>query len=1241
MKKLFFILIFGFTLDISVAQATECPTGNLALEIDLETACTANFSDERICLISPEEGENLNADLVCLRGKFQSYADVEEITNFVAAASDSSATPILDEVFQPALSEIREDGSFDFTLSLGGTGNFQVILQADFYVGEAVENPIQTVSLFRTVTRIGHPDFDLAGIRGSNSNDPNGSSPTGSTPTDDPYNRHFTISATLTDSFADLCLRPTEQSAAGTDLTFYVRNEVTDPAYGALKILKAETVLQSDGIVFPASGFCAGGLLLPRIPLGHGENRLTIDIENDSTPIGTGQRLTIDPITNDSRGPQLVTTYQTPAGPLPYDLEGKVLLAPAENLTIDVSIAGGEEVPDSNRSKDPATVDENNPCTTTTPVCIQFGNSLDEEGKPLFVAMNRVGTNHFQARIDSFRFPINTFTLKGRDTHNNETIETHSFSFGNVRPWIDANGNFDPAGAMIPRALSAYLPSSYVSEEMKGILQTTLNSNEFKQRMFPKLLLPQKIDESIVNQLRRNSDCPDLWSTELTRAIRLYNHSIGLIEIPEIRFLDNNRIQIKLILNDFSGDAEIFALNISSLDSEELLKALDPQEDSDGDGILNATDFPGELEEDPVLQKTAVVPLKINANKLALNLEIKLSAGNSEVLFDIDGIPGEKLVKGDGNFETPAGDPRMVRLDCNLSQARTLMNGQPIPLIENDFCDFLQNVNNTIPTDDGGSISCRNQNMDSQILVTLREMLNIQIPGQVLSALNDLETGPLSQLEMTLFDEKRPVDLFLQPSRAEIRSNRFGLYLSLPQLIVPAATPAGSTEAPSAESYINDVIDPALKGPWFGTLREVDSPTPIDPARSASFMRSEINLALAEEFLNSIMQSTNLLLYEQAKTKSDSLDLSISKLREIGLGARGYFPNQKVAEGASPCWNQDGIDIENDGLGPDDPDDLNNNWRCFPFALTVGEMLGNSVAGIPSEAPVVIRTKLNPTSPITLKLVSISANAVENQPDGNPPSITAEIEIGLRDAEMDLFEGEFNAEGKVEIKDTCSQDRFLLAHPDCDQGPLPLIRLKTNGKLTLRLTFLLGNPGMAILTGGVASRSEWTANDDDSSNQYGTTLDTVLDESKTYLKASMIENNTLVRDVTSQDQILNGITNTFELNFPKLLSRYLADDIRSIWIHLPLMAPSNLFCSLYPEIEEFCGNARMKKKKGESLIDTLWNQLDLGKFGIEGLETEQLLLDLATSPVPNFFAAPRYLKLGISACLQDEQGDCL
>ncbi|MBI2083401.1 MAG: hypothetical protein HYT76_07500 [Deltaproteobacteria bacterium] len=1336
-------------------------------EFDTDAACDPeeNYIGGKICIVQPVADQNINDSTVCILGKIRSYEDLQNLIDLVAAiSSPDESNPIPDELAEPDPIEIENNGgSFRILLPLQREGEFQAIVHADFFTGGS--NPIQKIAEVRDVTRISVPDLNVTAARENgtvgqanyitspltdtdgdgipDSEDPdwdndgiyNDADPdddndgicdrmenvvdsegnricvAGDRP-DEVARRRVQVTLPpelqeIDDTFSanniDLCLRTEEGSSPGSELTFTVYNEIVDSTAGYEKTLQnnSEVTATQDGL------FCPEGHVIT-VPLGHGENRIAVEVSNAATVGSVGHRIALAPIQNDIRGPELCVSYfrdDDLEEPL-EEVDGQVLAVRQRTsirysrifgvnipvgvdlvdeipsfVMVAVSVCGEEpdQLPERPRRRNRWGMEIL--CNEEHSICFWPNNQTIEDGTPLRTPMaerTRGGTTYHASPFYDLRFPVNTFTISARDVHGNKTVQSHSFGFGKVRSMADASGAFQPRSAQVPKALSMYLPASYVTGELKQTLLKILNSDKFKQETFPSLFEPHRPATSV------ESSCPEAFPEGKLRVINLFEHTIGDIEIPRLQLLSGNRLRVTLQINDLEGKADLFEIELTDTDDDGIPDVDDtdddcaegnpecqglspdtdnPTGDNDGDGHPNQSDFPGELARIPVYE-TWMLPALLTVERLTVRIQMEFYRENDKLRVRILNPPGEMLISVNG-----MGEPgRLVQLECNR-EAHTYFDGEPATI--DSACAELASLNERV-SGSGRDENCLNQNLDDQLESTLEEMLRRQIPFALNQAIDESAETRLSQVALDMFDKKLALDLYADLSKSDIRVSPIGLFLKLDALLAPA----GLTEADATDEEIEELnafeffrnnLGPQfennnLTALNFGPIREVESPEPVDPAEEASHVGSELNLALGEEFVNSLLHSANTLLHQLSLEKPDFMDMSVTQLREMGMAAPDI--------GGSVCLDKEGHDVLDDGRGPGETDDPTNNWKCFPFNLDLGTMLGDGmIAGLPGETPLVVRTKLNPNAPLMARIVNFSTMATPPDESGStrPPMITAELEIGMRDGEMQVFEGQFidtgrrregykRTERKIEVKDWC--ERQPLAHPRCadpNHEDLPMVSYKTNGRISISLTFLI-DEGLVTITGGITGHSVSTSTElTEESTSYAVPTDWEVDTDRTYLNLSVKENYTLARDTNDSTTSSQGIVTTFQNQIIALLTRYLAETDHSIWVDVPLKAPLSQFCALHPEVREICdcvGDHKGQTCQATSAVDDLLEETE--PYGIFGIEINDLLIGMTGSAyvgdtreesVESINAAPRYLLMGAGVCMRDclrgADGECV
>ncbi|MBI4196193.1 MAG: hypothetical protein HY539_00060, partial [Deltaproteobacteria bacterium] len=628
--------------------------------ISLEDACSALYMGNRICLLDPQDGLNTNQDSICFRGKFMTYEDYKDVVDLIFAISyPSDINNVNDVVRVPAMGEIQtEDGSFALTVGLPGEGltqgEFQAIVHADFISGSQIQRVSETRQLFR----VGRPDMSILAARESGAasqspytvsqNDdrdddgiPNSIDPDvdgdGILNADDPDDDNdglldvrVTESGTELDPIAtresrleeeeisaskiDLCIATTPglSPVEGNALLFSAVDEVTDDTNGVTKVTR--TALQPTEVVSSDSDFCHGHIVT--FPLGHGLNRLEVEVNNVTTEGTVGQRIALEPFRNDMRGPKLCVKYyrdQNLGSEIP-GVDGRVLIADQRNslsqVFVDVTsceIDGGQE-------------------PLQEPLLVQAQHETDAAGQSVFDEMSKRvvnGRDHFVAAVSPLQFPINTYTIKAKDLNGNETIDSHSFSFGKVRPVVDSTGKFDPIRGMVPEAISAYLPADTIQGELKATLLKILNSAKFKQEMLPDLFIPTPLPSSVLRHFQDKMGCDSVFSEDYTRVFKLYDTTVREVDIPRLDLMDGNKARLTLEIKDLQSDVEFFVVNYIDSDDDGIMDIEDkdddchdtnttrwipanncPSPDNDyenedlddvGDGHLDTVDFPGEL----------------------------------------------------------------------------------------------------------------------------------------------------------------------------------------------------------------------------------------------------------------------------------------------------------------------------------------------------------------------------------------------------------------------------------------------------------------------------------------------------------------------------------------------------------------------------------------------------------------------------------------------------------------------
>ncbi len=525
------------------------------------------------------------------------------------------------------------------------------------------------------------------------------------------------------------------------------------------------------------------------------------------------------------------------------------------------------------------------------------------------------------------------------------------------------------------------------------------------------------------------------------------------------------------------------------------------------------------------------------------------------------------------------------------------------------------------------------------------------IPQRVESTLADFDDEKVTAIDAKVLEKRFHFDFYAPLGSSDLYTDRSGLGFTGKGVLLPAGVTDADDKAERDSIDFLETLPEEFRSDRFGPVfeEEVDEGDRIDPMEAAYGMSSEIGLALKEETVNSLLQAININLFDQDRQEPDDLktmDLFAKRLRETFEGGIGDV-------GGNICRDKDNQVL-----------DVDKNWKCFPFALSLDNLLGpttinyidfdkNGVVepATDSQVPVLIRTTLNSLSAPSVKLVN--ASAIEGFAGGGalrPRTILAELAIGLPPTTMAIYEEESTSanladpetgettsvrRGTGVIKSWCDADRFTGMDPEsCPAGKRsPIVVFEATGRIFVTLLLDRGDNGILRVAAGVSSH--------DGPN--GAELDT----EKSYLRVQVLKNNTIV-----PDQVL---ANNYEGNLMIMLGKYTFGTQRTIAIKVPTMVPLEDFCKKFPgEIQEVCDC--VKDPSGPdcdsiSAIQDLWDDLDLDRqFGFEGFELQDPLLSIGgssaysedpTEAAESNMGSPRYMTLGLGVCVKDRDGHCI
>jgi hypothetical protein len=954
-------------------------------------------ADNRAVADDPSETDGVDeiaGSAVCVLGKVKT-ADVENLADFTVSAEflpanqfeallevDPSLSGLeIESLLEPISSPPDDRGEFQALLPLSRAGQYNVKVQARFIRGDVLEDS----RVIKRILQISAPHLTVGDARP-------GGGDTDLTVTEEPVipgdpsaPTHAVSVTPPTGGFAfesiDFCLNvahleddPLHPIHAGEEIEVTARNQITDDSSGQTKEI---TIVcnPGDGVcttIGGSSGFCDGGTIV-NIPMGHGTNEIEIEVAN---PAG-GERIEVAPIENDIKGPQLCVSYLDEGGNTIDDVDGKVVLpSEAEAVTVDVTLGACGTTPETVAAQESCADPASPPaCTSAHKVCVQKQN-----GSLIAMCPEDIGgVTHYRAQFATLRYPINSFSIQADDDRNNRTLETHSFSFGDVRPLFNAAGNFNLAGAMVPKGIGGFIPSGFITGELKEILLKVLNSDKFKKELLPQLLDPRQPGEgeiACLEDLEETLPCTydHLASDERVVTIKPFlggadGFDVDQVEIPSLYLLNNNEIRLQLKLKGFEGRAEMWTCEFTDSDGDGKVDTEDDDDDNDdidddddpdddNDGHLDEVDIPCQLGDDPDYG-VKTLPIKFAMKELALNLSVHLvKDANGRLKVEIVNAPGRELV------EAIAVDKLFIEFDCGKEVSEIYKDGNNI-WIDTEACKALQSLNdklrriNSLSEPLIDTAKRQFQGTNQQLLCTLNAIARCSTPKRLEVTLDKFETEKVMAIAPELFDKKFHLDFFAPLRSADLGVDTSGLGFTGKGVLLPAGVTAATDEVErDAEDFLNNL--PAdLKTPKFGPVfeREVPAEDQVNPIEAAKESEGEFSLALKEETVNSLLHAVNLLLFDLDRQEPDdlkTLDLFAKRFREEFGGG---IPDI----GGLPCRDKN-----------DQVLDLDNSFKCFPFALSIDTLFGQNTfrykdfdgsgkveAAIDSQIPVLLRTALN------------------------------------------------------------------------------------------------------------------------------------------------------------------------------------------------------------------------------------------------------------------------------------------
>ncbi len=1269
MKKTLLILLAFLSFGFAEAQALVCPDATEPLGTDWCDEDPSRYINDTLCLVEPiESGGDVDQEVVgagvCILGKFKEPTDIHNLVDMVVSYSFLT-DPLLGPsgLFVPELQVLEGTGEFMTTFPLADEGLYDVSVQVRLVddVGS-----YQDIPASRSVLRLSRPDLTIIRARIAGSDD------SCATPsenclnvqdTSDQYDdvdpgiapdRGIGVSpgvgeGAVSGRSIEFCVSTEEEATTGDQVTVTAFNTITNSEVDPVKELTLEksclapeaTACQQD-----SSDFCPEGYVVD-VPVGHGENKLELFVNNPVTGSGfeSGEWISVDPFDVDLKGPELCVTYLN-EDELPIDnADGNVILtSEAERVIVDVALGPCDEEPEAVSLPAPENCNvADPPACEDNALCLQKNNDA-ADGEDTLVALCETtggdGFIHYQADLGTLRYPVNTFKLITEDNLGNRTVETHSFGYGNVRSLFNADGEFQLREAIIPNGVGGFVPADFVTGKIQDLILKAVNTDKFRDEIFLELLEPRQPVNSeiaclndlegqqIVEENGLKCSFDHLASKDRVVTFKLFESTgIGEIQIPSFYFLNNNKVWLQLKIMGFRGRGEMYTIQFRDSDGDGEVDTEDSDDDNDGiededdpdddnDGVLDERDLPGRIVPDPDFG-FYIVPIRLAVKELAINIEMTLGKDeDGKLTAAIDAVPGRDLIEAipDNDF--------LIELDCEKDISEVFQGGTADEpgngmnlWIDSEACRAMDRLVGTMDTfGTSGQFQARKmQGLNDQFQCTFNAITRCSLSERLFTTLDKFENEAVMSLSVELFDRDFNFD-FYSPLRSmsEVQIDSTGAGFSGGGLLLTGGVSDGAV---SSEEFLEDLPE-EFKNEKFGPLSPATDVGEPDPIIASFEMGKEINLAMKEETINSTVHTAVMLLWDLGNAEGDSdqsLDLKNSQIRELGMGIPEI--------GSSICIDKNGEEVASD------------SFACFPFPLNLENTLGPStidyvdfdgdgIPGTPNDAlvPLVLRNSMDPLGPATTRIVDVTPLGGWS-PSGStePSAVIAEIELGLRRMPMAVYEeqvDDWSAEtlkGTGVIKSWCEPDRFPGMNPTtCNEGKnMPIARFNASGRVFVTLLLSINDTGLIEAEAGVSSVEK--ANITDEANPMD------MDITKTYLQFNVTENNTIVPD----DELAAALQGGIE----KLLPFYLFGNARDIRLQIPTMMPLANFCAEHPQVTDICDCVDDPEAEGCDLVETieeLWSDLDLEDFGVEGFT----LLPPLVGVTGQTLGPVRYLTIG-------------
>lgn len=663
-------------------------------------------------------------------------------------------------------------------------------------------------------------------------------------------------------------------------------------------------------------------------------------------------------------------------------------------------------------------------------------------------------------------------------------------------------------------------------------------------------------------------------------------------------------------------------------------------QDDDNDGVPDKEDLPGRLVKDPDFN-IHVIPIKFTMKEMVLNLDVKFDkTDDGRLHVSMSAAPNRKLM------EFIADDKFPIEFDCE-KDVTEIYNGEEHPespghganvFIESNTCYALEQLNPVADQALFGEKPRKQQSTRKQLECTVEALVKCSIPKRLDATLDKFESDKVAPISVKLLDNRFHMDFFSPIGSSDVTVDPRGLGFKGKGLLVPAGVSDKDDDAErDGKEFLKNLPDD-FKNAKFGPLSKVGDDHALDPIEAARGMGNEVNLAVNEETINSALHSVGLLLWELARKEGDAhqmLDLTATKVREdFDFGIPDI--------GSSVCKDKNREEVAAD------------SYKCFPFPLNIENVLGpttityvdfdgDGVPGTEKDAltPMLLRNNMNPFLAPTVRLITATPVDIG---EGAPPAVMAELEVGLGDTVMTLFEEKSTVrteikpdcdaatedcelkivEGTGEIKSWCDSDRFPGANQakcDADQK-LPMVSMKVSGRVFVTLLVWIKDDGMLSIEGGLSSVIKPDG---------GTPGDEMqMDKEKTYLEFTTLENNTIVPD----NEIAAAVKNQVSL----ILEKYVFGNARDIRLKVPVRLPLGDVPGQSEDVESYCDLhaaddpdtcdclSDPNKEDCDTVRDLqdLWEGLDLDKFKLEGVQIDKPILGVTEDDL----LPMRYLTIG-------------